>query len=221
LTALQVFFLLTAIEHFQTSLHGQAFIYGLRHGLSGIVSNVHRTVVMTNLPTNVTPGALFNKIRDGKVYSLTMMDTTPILGCLSALVTFFREESAAVFVQRATVIPIIYDGKHARVTLVKTATYPMKRDLEWGIINKGYSRVVTIVDCNNPAVVDSLIKDVLWELAYRSMPGAMEAFFAGNEDLEMRFTSVWAANEVYEYIAKSPIYDDYDLAFGEDPCARK
>jgi hypothetical protein len=148
------------------------------------------------------------------VYSVSMMDTSSILGSSSALVTFTLERSAVSFVQMAAVKPVVFGGKQAKVRLVKTPTYPMNRVLERGIFERGYTRVVVVENIQNPVLMEGIVKDLVAVQMTENVVG----WSAKDGDLVINFTSVAAANRGYEFIAQSPVYRELDLHWGKDPC---
>src|SRR3954451_7599252 len=84
-----------------------------------------RTVHIGNLPTGITLGTLMKSVCGGSVLRATLLNTIPITGTLSALVTFTHLRSAADYVAFANLYPISFMGVAAAIAMIDTPSYPM------------------------------------------------------------------------------------------------
>ncbi|KAI9767288.1 MAG: hypothetical protein M1839_004532 [Geoglossum umbratile] len=101
-----------------------------------------RTVHIGNLPTGITLRTLMKSVRGGSVLRATLLDTTPITGTLSALVTFTHPRSAADYVAFANLYPISFMGVAAAIAIIDTPSFPMSPHIFRGLRAWNFTRVL-------------------------------------------------------------------------------
>jgi hypothetical protein len=69
----------------------------LSHHPSPSAPNTHKTILITNLPQNVTIAELLSKVRGGKIVWCRLMATTPITVSPSAMLRFLNEDEALAY----------------------------------------------------------------------------------------------------------------------------
>lgn len=104
----------------------------------------HRAVVISDIPTVTKPSHVAANVFGGLLVSLKLLDTTTITKSKTAIVVFFEEKSAALFVKSAINNPIKLCGQDVKVNRVRTPCPPLPRRTLCNIVGYGATRCVVI-----------------------------------------------------------------------------
>lgn len=182
--------------------------------------NVYRTVAITNLPLNMKLKTLFKGILGGGVYSAHLMNMERSAGFHMAIVTFVYERAASAYAGFAADGGVYFEGQRAKVTLLKTATYPMPAAMEKDIFTEDHTRCLSICgpsDANRFVHVVNYIQSqfpMLFELGDTVDENETET------ELTVRLNSIAAAQTIMLSLSSAPWLSGCDVDFAPDPCAR-
>jgi hypothetical protein len=188
------------------------FNFLLRYQPSPGDTDLYRTVLVSNLHSNVTLEILLNSEFGAKLFSVNLLDTCSITGSRSALVTFFTEAAAKNYLGISTRSPRAIFGQPVRVSMVKTPTWPIPSNLR----HPNLSRCLKITGCPPGLTREMVTKDILSP----PHPGAIERIsFDLDRTLHIRLSSVGVAVNVYARLRLINPYMKLPIAFQHDPCA--
>ncbi|PYH99906.1 hypothetical protein BO71DRAFT_393874 [Aspergillus ellipticus CBS 707.79] len=184
------------------------FQYGLRYIPTKDEKDVYRTVAIENLPSDTTMEQVLPRIR-GEIYSAQLLDTVPILGYNTALVTFVRQVDSLGFIESS-------GGKldvgpaQAKATLVPTPTYPMTAAMTRLVLDKGYTRCICI--CGMRESMKGEIHRILARSAYFNY---LERIDDGQVvgEVYVRFHSIKTATAAHELLEGHPSLGDCTFRF--------
>lgn len=183
------------------------FQYGLRYIPSMTETNVYRTVMIENLPANISLNQVLLNV-SGEVYSSRLFDTRAITGYNTAIVVFLLESEARNFVKKSE------EGLHvgsalAKVALVNTPTYPMPAEMD-NLVNKGYSRCLVVSDVSTTTQKD--ICGVLKRSAYHSYIERVKAGPSAGQ-VTIRFHCIKSAAAVLSLLQGHPSFRKCSVSF--------
>ncbi|PYI03843.1 hypothetical protein BO78DRAFT_451305 [Aspergillus sclerotiicarbonarius CBS 121057] len=118
------------------------FQYGLRYMPTKHERDVYRAISIEKLPSDVTMKHVLPLI-NGEIYSAHLLDTVPITGYSTAIVTFVSQTDTLSFL-RSSGGKLAVGAAQAKVTLVPTPTYPMTAAMRRLVRDEGYTRCVCI-----------------------------------------------------------------------------
>lgn len=218
------------------------FQFGLRYQPSMSVSNLFRTVLISNIPgdTDLRLKDILKDVRGGPLASAYLLDTSniaaeqvigdiwdpPVIqkpGTNTALVQFQDEMHASRFEQHCAEYPLHFGGIKADVQLIETPTYPHSNELEIAL-QDGATRCLLI---ENPPVADNIYEKLNHDL--RPMPGmvyspvvdAVPEIDNGHIfSLEVHFNSVMAAARAMKKLPWQRDWKESNIEFWHDPCDR-
>lgn len=195
------------------------FKYGIRYRPEPTETNLYRTVVVDNLPANITLFVLLQHVKGGAVADAKLLDTTSINGGSTAMITFVHEHGAKAFENRAYHHTLEFDGIRARVTLLPTPSYPIPGNLQAAILRHKYTRCLQIENFPRgikPAELgfDLRVCDVMSTHRIESKRMRPDGV------LELRFTSIGNAGRAYGKLTTWRRYQQCIVRFAPDPCAQ-
>ncbi|PWY94961.1 hypothetical protein BO94DRAFT_507774 [Aspergillus sclerotioniger CBS 115572] len=118
------------------------FQYGLRYLPAKHERDVYRAITIENLPSDVTMKQVLPLIY-GEIYSAHLLDTVPITGYSTAIVTFVSQTDTLSFL-KSSGGELMVGAAQAKVTLVATPTYPMTATMTRLVQDEGYTRCVCV-----------------------------------------------------------------------------
>lgn len=198
------------------------FQYGLRYIPKPTDKDAYRTVRIENLPEPTTLDKVLAEIHYGDVFSADLLNTLPITGYHTARVVFLHQVSAEKFCKSVKKKSLIIEGVRARVTLEKTATYPISLSMKqaiWG----GCTRCLTIdevpealVECIEGVIGGTFLKNSV-ECYYKSYcDGSDESM--SKLRVCVRFHSMRAASYAFRELQKNIFLRNCILRYDLDPC---
>jgi hypothetical protein len=174
-----------------------------------------RTVHIGNLPTGITLKVLMGSVRGGDVLKATLLNTIPITGSPSALITFIDPCGAANYVAFAGLHPIRYMGTLATITMVNTPTFPMSRYIVGALKALNCTRVLRLGGI--PLARATLLQDLDLDRAARL--GLIEGIRVQNEfSAVLTFASIEMALHTYNAFQTLQCRNA-ERTFLPDPCA--
>ncbi|PWY86931.1 hypothetical protein BO70DRAFT_333596 [Aspergillus heteromorphus CBS 117.55] len=175
------------------------FQYGLRYIPAKDEKDVYRTVKIEKLPSDVTMKQILPLIH-GEIYSAHLLDTVPILGYKTALVTFVRQADCLSFAESS-------GGKldmgpaQAEATLVQTPTYPMSAEMTRSVLDKGRTRCICI--CGLRETMKGEVHRILARSAHLNYVECIEDGQVVGE-VYVRFHSIKVAIAVHKLLEGHP-----------------
>lgn len=195
------------------------FRYGIRFRPDLSERDAYRTIIISNLPLNVTMTKLLNRVRGGLIISAKLLDTAKLTGRMTALIIFQYEYAAMAFEEHAQEYPIKLNALTARVELVPTPTWPEPINLRKAINDHQHTRCLEVY--NFPRHIgekvlrrDLRIHNVLvWD--------AVEHVQMRTDGvLELRFSSIKYAGQAFGILGSFRDYKQCNAYFVADPCAQ-
>jgi hypothetical protein len=179
------------------------------------VEKGRRTITISTLPPNTSMDQVLRGIRGGEVLSAFMCNTVRITGSLTALITFVNSIGAAKFLNITEQEGFYVGFQKAKVKLVETATYPMRRILKDRIVNRGRTRALTILRAER-----SIKKTVYSILSGSIVADHIECFKEHRTpgEFTVLFYSVEMAIRAYKLLQGCPGIEK--MWFGSDPCGK-
>ena len=191
------------------------FNYGIRYRPTTFERDVYRTVIITNISSDVTLLRLFEKVRGGVIVDAKLLDTASITKGQTALITFLYETSAVAFAEHAKRYPVMFNGTAAQTTLISTPTWPMPALLQKAIKERGQTRCLEVHNFPGNISAASLKKDIG---VYSSSLETMR--MNENKVLVLRFASINAARSVAAMFHQTSRYAGCFVKYLPDPCAK-
>lgn len=194
--------------------------YGIRYVPAEGTPNIFRTLMITNLPSNISLSALLSQIRGGPLISATILDSRSITGSMSAMIVFFYGTSATKYAEFCQQRGLEISGQVARVTKLATATWPLSEALRKAVHYHSHTRCIVIKEFPRWISMEAL----RYDLGVQSHPEyprcSIECMnFDESGSLHIQFSSVSAAGEAYETLSSLPRYQEAKIFFSPDPCA--
>lgn len=195
------------------------FKHGLQYNPAPGSWNTFRTLLISDLPQEATMTAILDQVKGGVVVDAKLLNTSTITGGKTALVTFLHERSASALVAHAENHPITLNNQTARVSFLKTPTWP-DRQLSQKVVFDGartrclevskYPRRVSPSELRRQLRVCSVMKSNRIEF--------ME--LRDNDVLSLRFTSTTYAGQAHRIITAYRAFRGCVVQFAPDPCAQ-
>ncbi|KAI9697671.1 MAG: hypothetical protein M1836_004621 [Candelina mexicana] len=194
------------------------FRFGLRYQPLEREADALRTVMVSNLPHDVTMNAVLDKIRGGMVVWASLLDSVKIKGSMSAMVTFLHPVPAAEYVDFAREHPVQVCGQTITVDLLPTPTWPMAISLKKAIYDHGHTRCLEIINFPRRISRAELMQDLRISESLRiNMIESLEMSQEGI--LSIRFTGVHYAGQAYGKLTAYRKYFGIRVTRTPDPCA--
>ncbi|KAL8950814.1 MAG: hypothetical protein Q9222_003161 [Ikaeria aurantiellina] len=195
------------------------FKYGIRYCPCSTEPNIYRTVMLDNLPFDLTLSKLLQHVRGGVLVDAKILDTATITGHQSALITFVYGYAAKSFVDRAHQKPLNFEGSETRVVLLPTPTFPMPQSLYLSITHHSHTRCLQISNFPGHIKPSDLERD-LRIVPSMTVHGIEAKLMRPNRVLEVRFTSVKYAGLAWGTLCNLRQYKQCTFKHLPDPCAR-
>ncbi|KAI9812992.1 MAG: hypothetical protein M1832_006429 [Thelocarpon impressellum] len=194
------------------------FSFGICFSPSNDDGDVHRTVVVGNLPEDVTLTGVLDRVRGGMVISAKLMDTVNITGSVSAMIVFLHAFCAEEYAGFAQSHPILVGGRRISVCWLPTPTFPAQLGVTVAIREHGHTRCLQVSRAS-AALGEEVLKAVsrtLWAVTIN----VIEHHERGPDgSLRIRFYSVDAAGRAYGVLKSRPAFRSLAVGFVADPCA--
>jgi hypothetical protein len=192
--------------------------HGISYQVDPAGKSTFRTVHIGNISNGVSLEQVLEYVRGGKIVSAVLLDTTITNNAMSVLVIFIQASDAAAYVAFVREHPIKICGKKLEVTLVCSATYPMNRTLVNAIV-RHQTRCVRVRNYPANGVPVSSLKHDLRLWGPLDIPSTSHMFIDDNGTLQIRCSSIVAANRIFGLWLSHPVYRALGIEFGPDPCA--
>ena len=195
------------------------FKYGVHFSPPDSEDDIYRTIIISNIPPDISLSTLLDYIRGGSVIDAKLLDTVSITGKNSALITFLHECAAMAFEDHARKFPIIINGVAAQVRVVSTPTFPISIPTRKRIFNHHHSRCLEIYDIPGQICVQKLRDDLA---VGTNLKTNRITHLQKREDgcVELQFSSIDGASRAYGMLSSVRAYRRSTPYFVADPCAR-
>lgn len=192
------------------------FQWGLRYIPGPGSDNIFRTVIIDMLPTTATLDRILLHIRGGAIFSASLMDTSTITGCPTAMITFVHQTGAVNFLRRVARDGFYVGISRVQVRPVPTPTYLMATETETQIYRLGRTRCLSLV-----SRLKGLKKAIHQVLSQSRLRHYVECFGEHDPDGEVtvRFHSVRMAGVAYMALATDPKLKGVAVKPAADPCS--
>ena len=195
------------------------FRYGIRFAPSRHDRDVYRTVVICDLPSNLTMTTLLEQVRGGLVIEAKILNTQSITGKNTGWIAFRREAAAMAFEEHSKQHPIIFKGKQVLVTALATPTWPVPVMLQKAITHHNHTRCLEVHHFRRQISPTALRRDlrICGALAWDAIEHMK---IRADGVLELRFSSVRYAGQAFGILSCFREYRDCVACFVSDPCAQ-
>ncbi|PYH77510.1 hypothetical protein BO82DRAFT_344733 [Aspergillus uvarum CBS 121591] len=185
------------------------FQFGLRYMPADFEHNVYRAIKVDSLPAGAGLSQILAQI-PGEILSARLLDTRPITGSKTALVTFVHQADALGFLHACAGILPLKAGPPARVAPIPTPSYPISADMEKLIYDKGYTRCIRITHLR-----ESLKGDICRALSNAYLVPQIESIHdgPGPGESQLRFCSIKAAAAAYVLLRGQAKFDECQWEF--------
>jgi hypothetical protein len=196
------------------------FRYGLQFIPGETDSNYMRTVMIGNLPSDVTLRDVLARVRGGEILSATLLNTGPITGSWTARVVFKNEAAAEEYVEWTSVHPITFgdDKAPATFTLVSTPTYPLSPCLSINLLRHNKTRCFCIPSFPPYFSVRTLEKNFACGNAFRAQ-SLTEVYLDERGTLRLEFSDVYLASRAASIVSAWQSFEGCMVVWESDPCA--
>ena len=195
------------------------FKYGIRFRPDPSEHDVYRTVIISNLPLNVTMTKILDRVRGGLIISVNLLDTAKLTGRMTALIIFQHEFAAMAFEEQAQKYPIKINALTARVGLVPTPTWPESINLRKAINDHQHTRCLKVYNFPRHIGETTLRRDLrIHNVLVRDAIEHVKMRADGI--LELRFSSIKYAGQAFGILSAFRDYRQCNAYFVADPCAR-
>lgn len=181
-------------------------------------TDANRTILISNLPPEVTLSQLLGKVCGGAIVDAQLFNTISITGTYSAMVTYLDGYAAGAYQRRTGYNPIIFHGLTAKVSLL-TPTWPLSPDRRKYIVDCWQTRCLEVHDFPNDVSPTMLHSDL------QTCPNIKATWLifrhlSKRQILTLHFSSIEHASRAYAVLSRSRRYKDSSPSFVPDPCAR-
>lgn len=192
------------------------FQWGLRYIPTTGHDNIFRTVVIDELPKTATLDRILPQIRGGAIFSASLLDTSTITGCPTAMITFIHQDGAVNFLRRFARDGFYIGFSRAQVRPVPTPTYLMAAETKTQIYRLGRTRCLLVL-----ARQKALKKEIHQVLSQSRLRQYVECFGERDPDGEItiRFHSVRMAGVAFMMLATDPKLKGVVVKPAADPCS--
>ena len=180
--------------------------------------HVFRTVLITDLPADLTETEIFDHIAGGVLISLNLIPSLGQQG-KTAIVQFFRDDCAEDFVSFRHDCPLTFDDKPVAINLVQTPTWPIARPIIIAIERHGLTRCLAVYTFPRHVSNDKL-KSSLCEVGYRDSHGLVRISEDEFGILHLEFKSIRAAVAAFTKLTTYSLFTGCDVSYATDPCDR-
>ena len=183
-------------------------------------SNSMRSVLISNLPEDISLREVLLRVRGGEIVSAVLANTVKLTGGMTALVQFVHEAAAEEYSSYASAHPITFgdEEKKAEVTLLFTPTFPLSIPSQRRIHEHGQTRCLCIRRCPNTLRLNKLERDLACGNRHRA-DSLVDIFIDEKGDLNLEFASISAAGSAYGILTNWRAYKGLDVLFLPDPCS--
>ena len=194
------------------------FAHGLRFrpGLEG--TNVYRTLLITNLPADLTLAKLLDEVRGGVIFDAQLLNTTSITGSHSAIITFLNQDAAIAYKGYVTKYAIVFHGLLTKVSML-TPTWPIKPQHYKQILDHKQTRCLEIHEFPHSVEADELTA-VLRTCPVQSNTWLVRADLTKDSIFNLQFSSIEHASRAYDNLSKFKRFAKCSIKFASDPCAQ-
>ena len=198
----------------------ELFKYGIRYVPDEEERDVYRTVLISNLPADITMHQVLDKVRGGIVVDAKLLDTMKLVGGNSALIVFLREHAALDYEEQAKCHPIYFHGSLANVRMVLTPTWPIDPGLRGAIDAHQHTRCLEVHKFPRRQISESRLRIDLRVCAQMNGDRIEHLKLRSDGILEISFTSIDYAGHAFGMFTTFRCYRNCKTHFVADPCAR-
>ena len=137
------------------------FQHGIQYSPSDIDDSPYRTVLIYDIPDNITAFEVTEGIYAGPILSCQLLDANRLFGSRIARLVFISGTDATNFFQQATNpnTGLIFNGQTPHMVILETPTYPTGERLSFHL-RSGAAKNVTLIGVS-PSVPADLVKHYL------------------------------------------------------------
>ena len=198
----------------------ELFKYGIRYMPDEEERNIYRTILISNLPADITIHQLLEKVRGGIVVDAKLMDTMKLLGGNSALIIFLHEHAALDYEEHAKCHPIFFHDSLANVRMVSTPTWPIDPGLRDAIDNHQHTRCLEVHNFPRRQITESRLRNDLQMSAQMNGNRIEHLKLRSDNVLEISLTSIDYAGIAFGMFTTFRCYRNCKTRFVADPCAQ-
>ncbi|EME39443.1 hypothetical protein DOTSEDRAFT_179990 [Dothistroma septosporum NZE10] len=193
--------------------------------------NVHRTVLIANIPPIITLAQVLDTVRGGKIFSATYHETakfrtSPPTTTNTITVVFVNGKHAQKFVEHSLSYPVILEpsliesSTPAAVSLLPTPTRPIPERLLYQAIPAGLTRVLYVYELSpklkEPGAVLAKIQQI-----EPSVPWPLKAGYDEDGVMVLEYASMSEAEMAWMVVNNCPQeFPGVSKGFLGDPCER-
>lgn len=195
------------------------FKYGVHFSPPDSERDVYRTIIVSNLPPDISLCTLLKHVRGGPIIDAKLLDTVRITGMKSALIIFLHEHAAMAFEDYAKKDSVKINGVAAQVHVVSTPTWPMRIPLRKAIFDHHHTRCLEVDNFPEQISAPRLRNDLM---VCMEMNFDRITYMQKRKDgiLELQFSSIDWAGHAYGMLSCFRAYRNCTPNFAPDPCAR-
>ncbi|KAJ5280611.1 hypothetical protein N7478_005983 [Penicillium angulare] len=188
--------------------------YGIRYIPSHEASApTQRTVIIEGFPSDSTLTEVLSWVRGGQVFAASLMNTTPITGYESAMVTFLTGESTLRFAEMIVNETDTSLPEGVTVRFLETPTYPISGKLQKTIEDKKATRCLLLQGRIEEA------HQAFWKLKKKLPCKQYVDCIAKKKQRVFHFPSIKLALWAYEELCKDSEFGPESVCFHADPCS--
>ena len=198
----------------------EIFKYGLFYRPSEEAQDTYRTIVIDNLPSDITLAEVMQKVHGGLVVAADLLDTTALSDCMSVMIVFLHESSATRFTDYVSAHPLHFRGhRQARVMQLETPTWPLNPRLHRAIFDHGHTRCLAVRNLSSGITYDEF-RESMKRNRFTKHDYIQSARKDSDGTIHVVFHSVHAAGWAYAKLTTSRDFGGCQVAFTPDPCSR-
>lgn len=196
--------------------------------------NVYRTIIVTNIPNDASLSDVLAPVCGGQVISARYMNTMPVCGSNSAMITFRLEASARRFFEYAKQCgqhsaakhiteenrPSSCAGDGMNYSLLDSPTFPMTREEHDLIRQEGTTRLISIHGLDASITSDSVQRMLLAREPFADDHTVIRSVRDDGGVFYLECSSICAANQVAQRIRRNMQFQYSMARFEPDPCER-
>lgn len=193
--------------------------YGVRFKPDPSERNIYRTILVQGLSSDTTMHQLLQRIRGGKVVDAKLLETSKLIGSISALIVFLHEHAAMAYEEYARSSPLTINNQLVSVKVLNSPTFPTRTGLKKAIEDLQHTRCLEIH--NFPRhVSESQLRLDLRVSAHMKGDRVEHLKMRKDRILELHFPSIDYAGQGFGMFTTYRRYKGCKALFVPDPCAQ-
>jgi len=197
-----------------------SFRYCVQYAPTPEDNNYHRSVLISNLPADISLQEVLTRVRGGMVLDSTLVNAP---NGKTALITFVSSGAADDYIVYTGIHDIYFsssDGqsKKSQIALIETPSYPISAALTKKLNSHNSTRCLRLPCFPNNLPLQILEDDIAQKSAFRT--GQLtEMYFTPDKTLHLAFSSVAAAGSAFAILTTRKTYAYLEVHYENDPCS--